>query len=78
MDLVIMSTKGPEHPTDASFPFFLARAAHQEGRTVAIVLATDSSPLAGEAARENVQGVGFPPLKELYQYAKDHEIPIYL
>ncbi|MBI2822180.1 MAG: DsrE family protein [Acidobacteria bacterium] len=76
--LLMIATSGAENPTRATLPFFLAKAAKESGKEVALVLAADSAPLASEVIRQNVTGVGFPPLADLYGFARDHGIPIYL
>ncbi|MBI4457107.1 MAG: hypothetical protein HY644_14590 [Acidobacteria bacterium] len=76
--LLIIGTQGAENPTKGSLPFFLAKAAKESGRDVAVVLAADSSLLVNATMRENVKGVGFPLLSELYQFALDSKIPIYI
>lgn len=77
-DLLLIVTSGLENPTRACFPFFLARAARQAGKDVAVVLAADSSVLANPQIRSQIQGVGFPSLNELYGFACQEQIPVYI
>ena len=74
---LISGTWGPENPTRASMPFHIARGVVQAGHEVCIVLAADAPVLLKDAVRESIVGVGMPPLKELFQFAVDHHIPIY-
>ena len=66
-----------EDPRRASLPFFMAKGAIDAGHKPEIVLAGDGAVLARRAVAEAIVGVGIPPLKELIQFAVDHEIPVY-
>jgi uncharacterized protein involved in oxidation of intracellular sulfur len=76
--LLFMGTAGLEDPTRATIPFHLAKAAKESGIDVAIVLGADASLLVRPGVRENVHGVGFPPLKDLYAHARTTGIPLYV
>lgn len=76
--ILITGTHGPEDPTRASFPFHVAKGAKESGYDVEVVLVGDSPLLLKEAVCESLQGVGMPPLKELFQFALDHRVPIYV
>lgn len=76
--LLLIGTAGVEDPTRATMPFHLARAARESGIDVAVVLAGDASLLVKAGVRENIHGVGFPPLKEMYAHALEAGIPLHL
>ena len=56
---------GSEDPTKATFPFLMANGALDAGHEAAIVLLGDSVVLMNDVVANSVQGVGFPPLKDL-------------
>ena len=74
---LISGTYGPENPTRASMPFHIGRGAREAGHEVCIVLAADAPVLLKDAVRETIIGVGMPPLKDLFQFAVDNNIPIF-
>ncbi len=76
--LLMIATAGVEDPTRATLPFFLGRAGKESGIDVAIALAGDATLLMKEAIRENLHGVGFPPFKELFAYARTAGIPLHV
>jgi uncharacterized protein len=76
--LLFMGTAGIEDPTRATLPFHLGKAAKDSGIDVAVVLGGDASLLVKAGVRENVHGVGLPPLKDLYAYARSAGIPLHV
>jgi predicted peroxiredoxin len=76
--LLISGTHGPDDPTRASFPFHIAKGAKEAGYEVAVVLANDGPLLMREAIRESLVGVGMPPLKELFQFAIENNVHVYV
>ena len=69
---------GSEDPTKATFPFMMAGGALDAGHEAAIVLLGDSVVLMNETVANSVQGVGFPPLKELMGKVFAAKVPIYI
>jgi uncharacterized protein involved in oxidation of intracellular sulfur len=69
---------GSEDPTKATFPFLMAVGALDAGQQTAIVLLGDAVVLMNSAVAENVQGVGFPPLKEVMAKVLAAKVPIYI
>ena len=55
---------GSEDPTKATFPFVMAGAALDAGHQTAIILLGDAVVLMNSTVADNVQGVGFPPMKD--------------
>ncbi len=76
--LLITATHGYDNSTRAAMPFFVAKGAAEAGIDVGIVLALDATVLVKEELRKHVQPYGFPPLEELFQFATDHKIPVYV
>lgn len=69
---------GSEDPTKATFPFLMAGGALDAGHETAIVLIGDSVVLMNDTVANNIQGVGFPPLKELMAKILAAKVPIYI
>ncbi len=76
--LLITATYGYDNSTRASLPFFVAKGAAEAGIDVGIVLALDATVLIKPEFRKHVQPYGFPPLDELFQFAVDHKISVYV
>ncbi|HWP34475.1 MAG TPA: hypothetical protein VNM66_02660 [Thermodesulfobacteriota bacterium] len=76
--LLFFGTAGPENPTKATLPFFIGKAAKESGIDVALVLGGEAPLLMKGAIRDNVQGVGLPPLKDLFAFARSAGIPLYV
>ena len=76
--LLITATYGYDNSTRAAMPFFVAKGAKESGIDVGIMLALDATVLIKPALRQHVKPYGLPPLDELFQFAVDHQVPIYL
>lgn len=76
--LLITATYGIDNPTRAGLPFFVARGAKESGIDVGIVLAADATLFVRPELRKHVQPLGLPHLEELFQFAVDHQIPVYV
>lgn len=76
--ILYFGTFGTDDPTRATIPFHTAKGAIEAGHGAVIVLAGEASHLVHEGVIEQVQGVGVPPLKELWAFAVEHNIPIYI
>lgn len=74
-----MATSGAADATRASIPLHLAvNGSVEAGHRVGVVLAGDATELLKGATREAVEGVGVPPLRDLFAKARQHDIPIYV
>jgi predicted peroxiredoxin len=74
-----MATSGVADPTRASIPLHLAvNGSLEVGHTVGIVLAGDATELAKADVREHLEGVGVPPVRDLFAKARQHEVPVYV
>ncbi len=76
--LLITATYGFDNSTRAAMPFFVAKGAKESGIDVGLVLALDATVLVKPEVRKHVQPYGQPPLEELFQFAVDHRIPVYV
>jgi uncharacterized protein involved in oxidation of intracellular sulfur len=76
--LLITGTHGTDDPTRASLPFHIAKGAVEAGQEVGIVLAGDSPVVLKQSVREAILGVGMPSLKDLFQFAVDNNVRVYI
>ncbi len=76
--LLISATYGYDNATRATMPFYVAKGAKDSGIDVGIVLALDATVLVKPELRKHVVPHGQPPLEELFQFAIDQQIPIYV
>ena len=66
-------------PTLASVPLHIAANGSLEiGQEVSVVLAGDGTDLVIGDNAERMEGVGVPPMRELINKLKDHEVPVYV
>lgn len=69
---------GSDDPTIATFPFLMASGALDAGIQTAIILLGEAVVLMKDEVVNSVQGVGFPPLKELMAKVVAAKVPIYI
>ncbi len=74
--ILYIGTHGTNDPTDATFPFLLAKGAIDAGHQPSIVLMGEAAPLIKDHIAQQIQGVGLAPLKELMDFLVGHEVPI--
>jgi predicted peroxiredoxin len=72
------STWGPDDPTRATLPFLGALGAIEAGHGAEILLQAESTFLMKDVIANEIDGVGWPPLKELLPQVIEHGIPIYV
>lgn len=76
---LFMATSGSSDPTRASIPLHLAVNGSLEiGHDVGIVLAGDATEALKADVREGVEGLGVPPMRELFAKIREHEVPVYV
>jgi len=63
--IVVIGTHGGEDPDRASLPFVVANAALAMDVKATVILQGNAVTLAVKGAAGNIQGIGFPPLKDL-------------
>ena len=56
----------------------MASGALDAGHETAIILMGDAAVLMNDTVADNVQGIGFPPLKELLAKVIQNKVPIYV
>ena len=79
MRLLYIVTKGVDDPTLASVPLHIAANGSLEiGQEVSVVLAGDGTDLVIGDNAERMEGVGVPPMRELINKLKEHEVPVYV
>ena len=79
MKILYLAVTGASDPTRASLPLHIAANGSVEaGQECAVVLAGDATELVSRGTAERVEGVGVPPLKELFQKLVDHQVPVYV
>ncbi len=69
---------GKERSDEGTIPFHLARGAKRAGIEVRMVLAGDSTDLIRFGVAQTVHGQGVPPLSEVLDLARDHDIRIHV
>jgi len=79
MRILYALTTGTADPTKASLPIHLAvNGSHENGDDVAIFMAGDGTEYVAAGAIDAANGVGVPPLAELFAKLRDYEIPVYV
>jgi predicted peroxiredoxin len=79
MRILYMAASGASDPTRASIPWHLAvNGSAEVGQSASIVLAGDASEMLKADARDSMEGVGLPPLRELVAKARQHEVPVFV
>jgi uncharacterized protein len=76
--LLLTGTHGPEDPTRATLPFHVAKGAIEAGHEVSISLMADAPFVLKDALRDVIAGVATPPLKDLFQFAVERGIRVYV
>ena len=74
--ILYIGTHGTSDPTDATFPFLLAKGAIEAGHQPSIILMGEAAPLIKDHIAQQVKGVGIPPLTELMEFLVGHEVPV--
>ena len=77
-NILITSTWGSDDPTRASIPFVSAQGFLDNGHDVGVALLGEGTHLMKDYIVEQVDGVGWPPLKELFPKAIDRGVSIYV
>lgn len=79
MQTLYLATSGAADPTKASIPVHLAvNGSIEAGHDAGIVLAGDAAELVKASTRESIEGVGIPPMRELFAKVRQHEVPVYV
>ncbi len=79
MQILYMATSGSADPTRASIPFHLAvNGSVEVGHEVGLVLAGDATEFLRPDLLAASEGLGLPPLRELFAKARDHQLAVYV
>lgn len=74
-----MVTSGSADPTRASVPLHLAvNGSLEVGHDAGVLLAGDATELLRPEARDAIQGIGLPPMRELVEKLTKHAVPVYV
>ena len=76
--LLLVGTFGTDDPTRATMPFIVASGALDRGHEPMIALMGEAVYLLREGVVDAMQGVGFPPLRQLMDKVLDHKVPIFV
>ena len=74
--LLYIGTHGTDNPTQATFPFLMAKGAIEAGHETGIILMGEAATLIKDSIAAQVQGVGIPPLKELTAFLHERQVRI--
>jgi predicted peroxiredoxin len=79
MQTLYMVTAGSADATRATIPLHLAiNGSLEVGHDVGVVLAGDATELLKTEVRDSLEGVGVPPVRDLFTKARQHEVPVYV
>jgi uncharacterized protein involved in oxidation of intracellular sulfur len=76
--ILYLGTFGSDDPTRASMPFITASGALDRGHEPIIALMGEAVYVMKEEVLNSIQGVGFPPLREVVDKIVSYGVPIYL
>ncbi len=74
--ILYIGTHGTDDPTNATFPFLMAKGAIEGGHETGIILQGEAAPLIKDTIAAQVHGVGIPPLKELMDFLVARKVRI--
>jgi uncharacterized protein involved in oxidation of intracellular sulfur len=74
--LLYIGTHGTNDPTQATFPFLMAKGALDGGHEAVIILMGEAAPLIKDSVAGHVQGIGVPPLTELMEFLVQRNVRI--
>ncbi len=79
MDVLYLAASGPSDPTRASIPWHLAaNGSVAAGQSTGIVLLGDAAGVIAPAVRDELAGIGIPPLRELIAKARESSLPVFV
>ena len=76
--LLLTGTHGVDDPTRATLPFHMAKGAIEAGHEVSISLMADAPLVLKNDIRDAIVGVAMPPLKDLFQFAIEKGVRVYV
>jgi predicted peroxiredoxin len=79
MRILYIAASGSSDATRASIPLHLAvNGSVETGQAAGVLLAGDGTELVSAGVRDTLEGLGLPPLRELFAKARQHEVPVYV
>jgi predicted peroxiredoxin len=79
MRILYLASTGSSDPTRASIPLHLAvNGTIEVGDDAGVVLAGDATAFLRPDVLGGTEGVGLPPLRDLFGKARAHEVPVYV
>ncbi|MHB8781733.1 MAG: hypothetical protein ACYC55_10180 [Candidatus Geothermincolia bacterium] len=75
--ILYVGTYGTDEPTRASLPFLFSVGAMDGGHEPSIVLVGEAVYLLKRGIADSVQGVGYPPLRQLMDKVAAGNVPVY-
>jgi predicted peroxiredoxin len=79
MQILYLTTAGSSDPTRASIPLHLAvNGSLEVGHDVRVVVAGDATELLKASVRGSLEGVGVPPVRDLFAKAREHDVPVHV
>ncbi len=79
MKFLYIVNRGVNDPTLASVPLHIAvNGSLEVGQEVCVVLAGDGTDLVVSDNAQSMEGVGMPPMRELLEKLREHEVPVYV
>jgi predicted peroxiredoxin len=79
MRILYVLATGTTDPTRGSLPIHLAvNGSIENGDEPAVFLAGDGTQYAAAGAIDAAEGVGLPPMAELFEKIRKHNVPVYV
>ena len=72
--ILYVGTHGTDDPTNATFPFLMAKGAIDAGHETGIILQGEAAPLIKDSIAAQIQGVGVPSLTELMAFLVEKNV----
>ena len=76
--ILYTSTYGTDDPTRATLPFLAALGARKAGYQSQILLQGEAGHLMKDYLVDQIHGVGWPPLREIFDQVLESKIPIFV
>ena len=76
--ILFTGTHGADDPTRATLPFHMGKGAIDAGHDVSVALIGDATYLMKQPVRDAIVGVALPPVRDLFQFAVEHGVRIYI
>jgi len=76
--LLLTGTHASDDGTRATLPFHVAKGAIEAGYEVSISLMADAPLVLKNDIRDAIVGVAVPPLKDLFQFAIEKGVRVYV